>query len=217
MNTKNQRGMDLDALKSGINSRLEQPVMVMNRTVVCKVPRSRGLLIRLRRNLYMETALYLLCTPVMFFEAWRTEDSAYSIYLVTCGVIMCLLAPVFARLAGRITRHIHADQSVQEGLKELLDIMKTYQRRYLQFNLFMVPVCLIYSIALVIAFPGPDSADPKADELAMSVWQVWLLFIGAMGALLISTWFISKWWIHWLYGRFIRDLETEVRNVEESE
>ena len=216
MNTKNQGGMDLDALKSGINSRLEQPVTVMSRTVVCKVSRSRGLLLRLRRNLWLETALYLLCTPVMLFEAWRTEDSALAIYLVTCAVVMCLLAPVFAGLARRITRHIHADRSVQEGLKELLDIMKTYQRRYLQFNLIMVPVCLIYAIALVLAFPGEAPGD-DADAIPMAAWQIWLMFVGSLLLLMASTWFIAKWWIHWLYGRYIRELETEVRNVEETE
>jgi hypothetical protein len=208
--------MDLDALKSGINSRLEQPVTVMSRTVVCKVSRSRGLLLRLRRNLWMETALYLLCTPVMLFEAWRTEDSALAIYLVTCAVVMCLLVPVFAGLARRITRHIHADRSVQEGLKELLDIMKTYQRRYLQFNLIMVPVCLIYAIALVLAFPGEAPGDVE-DAIPMAAWQIWLMFVGALLLLMASTWFIAKWWIHWLYGRYIRDLETELRNVEETE
>ena len=216
MNFKNQGGMDLDALKSGINSRLEQPVTVMSRTVVCKVSRSRGLLLRLRRNLWMETALYLLCTPVMLFEAWRTEDSALAIYLVTCAVVMCLLAPVFAGLARRITRHIHADRSVHEGLKELLDIMKTYQRRYLQFNLIMVPVCLIYAIALVVAFPEEARGD-DADAISMAAWQIWLMFVGALLLLMASTWFIAKWWIHWLYGRYIRELETEVRNVEETE
>jgi hypothetical protein len=216
VNNKNLRGMDLDALKSGINNRLEQPVTVMSRTVVCKVPRSRGLLIRLRRNLWIETALYLLSIPAILFEAWRTKDSALSIYLVTCAVLMCLLAPVFARLAGRITRHIHADHSVQDGLNELLDIMKTYQRRYLQFNLMMVPVCLIYAIALVLAFPGEAPGD-DAGAIPMAAWQIWLMFVGSLLLLMASTWFIAKWWIHWLYGRYIRDLETEVRNVEETE
>lgn len=164
----------------------------------------------------METALYLLCTPVMLFEAWRTEDSALAIYLVTCAVVMCLLAPVFAGLARRITRHIHADRSVQEGLKELLDIMKTYQRRYMLFNLIMVPVCLIYAIALVLAFPGEAPGD-AADAIPMAAWQIWLMFAGSLLLLMASTWFIAKWWIHWLYGRYIRDLETEVRNVEETE
>lgn len=209
--------MDLDALKSGINNRLEQPVTVMSRTVVCKVPRSRGLLIRLRRNLWIETALYLLSIPAMLFEAWRTKDSALSIYLVTCAVLMCLLAPFFARLAGRITRHIYADHSVQEGLNELLDILKTYQRRYLQFNLLMVPVCMIYAIALVVAFPVTDMGDDQADTLLLAAWQIWLIAICLLGILMITTWYLSRWWIHWLYGRFIRDLEAELKGGDDPE
>lgn len=208
--------MDLDALKTRINDKLEQPVTVMSRTMVCKVPRSRGLLMKLRRNLWLEMAFYLLSVPIMLIEAWRTEERSLSIYLLTCAVVMCLLAPVFAGLARRITRHIHADRSVHEGLKELLDIMKTYQRRYMQFNLIMVPVCLIYAITLVLAFPGEAPGD-DADTIPMAVWQIWLMFVGALLLLMASTWFIAKWWIHWLYGRFIRDLETELRNVEETE
>lgn len=217
MNIKNQRGMDLDALKFGINNRLEQPVTVMSRTVVCKVPRSRGLLIRLRRNLWIETALYLLCTPFMLFEAWRSENFSMTIYNATFSVVMFLLVPVFARLAGRITRHIHADHSVQEGLNELLDILKTYQRRYLQFNLLMVPVCMIYAVALVIAFPGTDMGNDQADTLRLATWQIWLIFIGLLGILMLTTWYLSRWWIHWLYGRFIRDLEAELKSVDDPE
>ena len=217
MNIKNQRGMDLDALKTRINDKLEQPVTVMNRTVVCKVPRSRGLLLTLRRNLWLEMAFYLLSVPVMLFEAWRTEMRSLSIYLVTCAVIMTLLTPVFVRLARRINRHIRQDHSVHEGLKELLDIMKTYQRRYLQFNLIMVPVCLVYSMALVISFPGPELTDGPADPIQLSGWQVGMIFMAAMVILMATTWYIAKWWIHWLYGRFINDLERELSEVETTE
>ena len=208
--------MDLDALKTRINDKLEQPVTVMSRTVVCKVPRSRGLLMKLRRNLWLEMAFYLLSVPIMLIESWRTEERSLSIYLLTCSVVMTLLTPVFVRLARRITRHIHEDHSVHEGLKELLDIMKTYQRRYLQFNLIMVPVCLVYAIALVISFPGPELTDGPADPIQLSGWQIGMIFMGGLIILMASTWFIAKWWIHWLYGRFIRDLEKEVRNVEET-
>lgn len=209
--------MELDALKSGINSRLEQPVTIMNRTVVCKVTRSRGLLMKLRRNLWLETAFYLLTVPIMLMEAWTIDERSLSIYLVTCAVVMTLLVPVFVRLARRITRHIHEDHSVHEGLKELLDIMKTYQRRYLQFNLIMVPVCMVYAIALVIAFPGPEMIDGPNDRVQLSGWQIWLLFMGGLAILMASTWFIAKWWIHWLYGRFIQHLERELRDVEGTE
>lgn len=209
--------MDLDALKSGINSRLEQPVTVMSRTLVCKVPRSRGLLMKLRRNLWIETAFYLLSVPIMLIEAWRTEERSLSIYLITWAVIMTLLAPVFFGLARRITRHIHADVTVHETLKELLDIMKTYQRRYLQFNLIMVPVCLVYAIALVVAFPGLEMIDGPADPVQLSGWQIGLIFITSLIILMASTWFIAKWWIHWLYGRFISDLESVLNEVEITE
>jgi hypothetical protein len=206
--------MDLDALKSGLNSRLEQPVTSRTQMIVCKLPRSRGLLLKLRRNLWLETMFYLVATPIMLFEAWRTELQALSIYLVTCSVVMTMLAPVFAKLARRITRHIHADTSVQEGLRELLDIMKTYQRRYLQFNLIMVLFCFVYSIVLGIAFPGSDVADNHGDNLPPPVWVFLLIFIIILILLMLSTWYIAKWWIHLFYGRYIRDLEVELRDVE---
>jgi NADH:ubiquinone oxidoreductase subunit 6 (subunit J) len=157
---------------------------------------------------------YLVATPIMLFEAWRTELLALSIYLVTCSVVMTMLAPVFAKLARRTTRHIHADTSVQEGLRELLDIMKTYQRRYLQFNLIMVLFCFVYSIVLGIAFPGSDVADNHGDNLPPPVWVFLLIFIIILILLMLSTWYIAKWWIHLFYGRYIRDLEVELRDVE---
>jgi hypothetical protein len=217
VNYKNKGGMDLDALKAGINSRLEQPVTSKPKMVVCKLPRSRGLLMKLRRNLWLETSFYLIATPIMLFEAWRTELLALSIYLVTFSVVMTMLTPVFARLARRITRHIHSDTTVQEGLKELVDIMKTYQRRYLQFNLIMVPFFLIYSIVLGIAFPGSDVGDNTPDNPAPPVWVFLLIVIIGLSLLMVSTWYIAKWWIHWLYGRYIRDLEAELRDVEAEE
>ena len=209
--------MDLDALKTRINDKLEQPVTVMSRTAVCKVPRSQGLLMRLRRNLWLEMAFYVLSVPIMLIEAWRTEERSLSIYLVTCAVVMTLLTPVFVSLARRITRHVHADATVHESLKELLDIMKTYKRRYLQFNLIMVPMCLVYAIALVIAFPGPEMIDGPTDPIQLSGWQIGMIFTAALIILMISTWFIAKWWIHWLYGRFIFDLERELNEVETKE
>jgi hypothetical protein len=209
--------MDLDALKSGINSRLEHPVTSRTQMVVCKLPRSKGLLMKLRRNLWLETAFYLIATPIMLFEAWRTELLALSIYLVTFSVVMTMLAPVFARLASRITRHIHADTTVHDGLKELLDIMKTYQRRYLQFNLIMVPIFLVYSIVLMVVFPGSNSIDNSADTLPPPFWFILLIIILGLTLLMVSTWYIAKWWIHWLYGRYIRDLEAELNDMEAAE
>ena len=172
---------------------------------------------KLRRNLWLETAIYVIAIPIMLFEAWRAALPALSIYLVTCSVVMTMLAPVFAGLARRITRHIHADTTVHEGLKELLDIMKTYQRRYLQFNLIMVSFCLVYSIVLSIAFPGSDVDGNSADIPGTPVWMILLIFLSSLILLLVSTWYIAKWWIRWLYGRYIEDLENELRDVAASE
>jgi hypothetical protein len=209
--------MDLDALKSGLNRRLEQPVTRFSSQLVCKRPRSRGLMIKLRRNLWLETAIYVLSIPVMIFMAWRVGGLALYIYVLTCSVVMCFLVPIFIGLARRITRHLHADTTVHEGLKELLGIMKTYQKRYLQFNLIMAPVCLVYAIALTIAFPGMEMSEAQADPIQIDAWLIWLLILGAVAMFMLSIWYVSKWWIHWLYGRYIRDLEQELSEVESTE
>jgi hypothetical protein len=209
--------MDLDALKSGLNRRLEQPVTKLSGQMVCKRPRSRGLMIKLRRNLWLETVMYILSIPVMFFMAWRIEELAFYIYVLTCSLVMCFLVPIFAGLARRITRHLHADATVHEGLKELLDIMKTYQRRYLQFNVIMVPICLVYSIVLMVVFPGSNSIDNSADTLPPPFWFILLSIILGLTLLMVSAWYIAKWWIHWLYGRYIRDLEAELQDMEAAE
>ena len=206
-------GMDLEALKSGINSRMEQPVTSRSPLQIRRLPRSRGVLMKLRRNLWLETAMYVLSIPVMVFEAWRIGEMSLSIYLLTCSVIMCVLVPFFFKLARRITRHIQADTTVHEGLKELLDIMKTYKKRYLQFNLIMVPLCLVYAIVLVIAFPGSEAEDLSTDSNRLQGWQLWLVFLGAMSSLMVTTWLLAKWWIHLLYGQYIKNLEQELNEV----
>jgi hypothetical protein len=213
VNLKNNGGMELEALKSGINSRLEQPVTSRSPLVIRRLPRSKGVLMKLRRNLWLETAMYVLSIPVMVFEAWRIEEMSLSIYLLTCSVIMCVLVPFFFKLARRITSHIKADTTVHEGLKELLDIMKTYQKRYLQFNIIMVPLCLVYAIVLVIAFPGSDAEDLSTEANHLQAWKIWLMFLGSLSFLMVTTWLLAKWWIHWLYGQYIKNLEQELNEV----
>jgi putative effector of murein hydrolase LrgA (UPF0299 family) len=59
--------------------------------------------------------------------------------------------------------------------------------------------------------------DNTPDNPAPPVWVFLLIVIIGLSLLMVSTGYIAKWWIHWLYGRYIRDLEAELRDVEAEE
>jgi accessory gene regulator protein AgrB len=207
--------MDLDALKPGLNRRLEEEGPVHARSDFRTVTGHRSLLEKLRRNLGIELVLYLLCGIAFLLMAFVEEKKALSIYFGVFSVPMFLFVPVFHLLRQRISAHLHSAASIHASIFELLGVLKAYVRRYLQFNVIMVPVCVITVTFLIARFPHTEAA--RTEPLTGDASSRWLLFSLLLIIPTVIGYFISKAYVNWLYGNHIMELEKLLREFDDTQ
>ena len=210
--------MELESLKEQINRRLEDPVGDLPSDITSRSVRSRSLLLRLRRNLRIELALYLPCMGYFAWQMWDTTHTAFRIYDAT---LFCMALVVMWRIREvirRIDHHLQAGVSIRDHLAALIGILEANRRKYLILSVVILPFFVIYAVLLFHFFPihGQDMpaivADPAQQEPPFWVFLlVWVI----LTALLVGVMYlIARLYIWWMFGKHIRGLRESLRDLE---
>ncbi len=210
--------MELDSLKEQINRRLEDPVGEMPSDVTSRSVRSRSLLLRLRRNIRIELALYLPCLAFVAWQMWGTPHTALRIYDATLLCIALVIMWRMREVIRRIDLHLQAGVSIRDHLAALLGILEANRRKYLILIVVILPFFVIYAVLLFHFFPiqGQDMpaivADPGQQDPPFWVFLVvWVI----LTALLMGVMYlIARLYIWWMFGKHIQGLRESLRDLE---
>jgi hypothetical protein len=210
--------MELESLKGQINRRLEDPVGELPSEVTSRSVRSRSLLLRLRRNLRIELALYLPCLGYVAWQMWRSTHTAVRIYDAT---FLCMVLVIMWRIREvirRIGHHLQAGISIRDHLAALLGILEDNRRKYMILSVFILPFFVIYAVLLFHFFPihGRDMpaivADPGQQDPPFWVFLVVWVILTAL--LMGAMYLISRLYIWWMFGKHIHGLRESLRDLE---
>jgi hypothetical protein len=204
--------MDLDALKIGLNRKLEEAPEGSGIPVMQSSQKSGTLLHKLRRNIRIEMIIYLVSAIGLMIMAFTEKGKVLRIYSGTFSIPLLLMVPVFLALDKTITRHLRNSSPISSSTTELLDILKTYSMRYVQFSTLMSTVCLLTMVFLLKTYP-PEGDSVNTPLFSSSTSR--LLFFLTLFLFTTSCYFISKVYVKWLYGDHIRELEQLLREFQD--
>jgi hypothetical protein len=181
-------------------------------------PRSHSLLMRLRRNLWVELGLYAAALCLCGVMGMQIPSTAARIYDVTVGI--CLVAIIFKlyQVIRRIDAHLQSDTSVREHLASLLDILQAYSRKYLYLSVGFVPLFVLYAVLLEFLFPTSAAGRGGASSGTADA-PVWVFVTVAVVLTLLLTglcYLLSRAYIWWMFGKYIRRLRETLQHFDKA-
>ena len=204
--------MELDELKTGIKSRLEDGMRPATVPTLTRIPRSHSPLVRIRRNIRIELALYLLCAIGYVILSIQSPDLAFKVYSMSVVIVCLPLFWVLYAFHRRISVILQSADTVRDSISELLSALKRYRRIYLYLSTLLVPFFVLYMILLdylIGGVDGPSDPDMYSNRL------FWGVMIAVTALSTLAVYFLNRLYIHWMYGRHIRELETTLADFDD--
>lgn len=211
--------MELDEFKAFYQSRFEQVSDKSGADLEGILRRrSSSAVERILRNLLWEVGAALVIVLVLAFvmATWSSNIFRW----VGVGLVILSLVQVVAfswqyqHLKAQLNR---ATGSVHHYLQDIVAIVSRFVEIYYRYCMRLIPVAMVLG-GLLGGYVGvtDDRTDPALAALPEHPSIVFLLgsLVFAVASL-IGTYFILKWYIQRLYGRYLDELNACLRDLKE--
>lgn len=201
--------MNLDELKIQLNEEASNDARSTQHlsNILRRNPSSvvNGILKSLRMEIAFSVFFMLACIYVAFTNAYWSLRMYFGIFIFAGAAFTIILSYLFIRTKK-------ADSSflpVKQNLNTIVNIIETYCKYYFRFSIALMPICIF--LALVLGFSDEGRSYGKFDMKSTIAFAIFIL------ALCTGVYYFNKWWLHKLYGRYVQQLKTYLKELEESE
>ncbi|HRP57365.1 hypothetical protein [Agriterribacter sp.] len=207
--------MELETLKEVWKEAAnKKEIIVSGREEVSEVPdvRSRGLVSRMRRNLFYELIIVLGAVAaiaafyfISFGGALKEVSWAY--------ILLAVSFVVYYYKKNKLLKDMECTACrVKSNLRLQLLTLEKYVRLYLIAGTAMAPVVMLFFYILfyykhIVLFPAVHARDGE-----MGFTLLYLLFTSTFT---IIFYFLNRWYVNRLYGRHIQKLKSLLQEMEE--
>ncbi len=214
--------MELDELKASLNKHLEQPAAPLEAWELERAMqgKTKSVLAKLKRSVWIEIITSILFLALFMYEAFFSDWRVMRIYFGTFSVLFLIFLPILVVLLKRITALQGNALPVKSSLQKLTAILREYVKRYFQFTMALIPICIVYAGSLSY-LDTSNYQNPQMEAMVSNIFtsstQV-LVFLGVYLIVLAGgIYLFTKWYLNRLYGRYIHDLEKHIAELESAD
>ena len=209
--------MNLDELKISLNNKLEgfeNSELVLDTVFLKNSSTTNSILKKITKSLFIEIVLGLFCvvlfSSISFFSGYVGIKIYFGVFSVLIAFITLLLYYLFKRTKELAV----ATLPVISNLKALHKLLNEFVKRYIQFTMLLVPICLVFSSYL-------GYLDVKNSVESYSLFPAYVgskkqlvLLVIIITVFTISVYFFTKWYLKKLYGNHLVDLKKMIEQLE---
>ncbi len=201
--------MELDELKTLINHKLatDHASRTADDIAAMLTRRTASVIDKLKRSLWIEIACCILVILVFGYVGITGRYQSFRIYFSVFAVLSLIFLGIVIHLLKRIKELSATTLPVKSNLQTIEIIISEFSRRYFQFTMALIPVCLVFSF-----FLGYSDREqiPEMDKFIhpndLSIWKILAIVIVYFGALSAGVYYFTKWYLRKLYGRYLEQL-----------
>jgi len=210
--------MELDDLKGLINQKLTEGSFdrTENNFADLLKGKASSVLQKIKKSLWFEIICCILVVPLFIGIALFSSYSSLKIYFGLFGVIFIPFTYIFFYLLKKIKEFEQSVLPIKENLYQLIKMLEDFTRRYFQFNMALLPICLLFAMYLGYNEKEPVPVlDNLIDKLKITKGIYIGFIIGYIIAMVAGLVFITKWYIRKLYGKYIDQLKHLLAELKE--
>ncbi|MEN9686095.1 MAG: hypothetical protein RLZZ28_1881 [Bacteroidota bacterium] len=201
--------MELDELKSQLKEKLATDHTGRSDADIAFLLRAKtnSVIGKLKKSLRKEIFLGVLVLLPLGYIGIASEYRSLRIYFSVTAVLCAAFLGLLIYLIKRINRLSVDILPVSRNLTEIVRIIEEFIRRYFQFTMALVPVCLIF--AFFLGYHEPKHIDGLDHFVQLQLdarWKLWLVVIYLIG-FTVLVYYFTKWYLRKLYGNYLAELK----------
>ncbi len=170
---------------------------------------------KIKKSLWFEIVIGFLLNFGFVFAAFDASMRSMRIYFGVFSVLMYLFLFFLIYLLLRTNKIKTTDQSIKKNLESYIQLIEEFVKRYLQFTMALIPICLVFagylgysdghSDATMNAYSSGFNFGSKLNGTQFTVFIISFLVFISLGA--YGMFHFTKWYLKKLYGNYLSELK----------
>ncbi len=211
--------MELDELKLLLNQKIDDSRGLktpLDIAILLK-KKTQSIIHKLKKSLWIEIifslVIFLLFGYIGLFSKYTSLQIYFSVFTILCVVFMLVLL----YLLQKINKLSNTNMPIKQNLISIHSIIKEFTKRYLQFTLSLIPICLLFSgyLGYQDAKNGVviDELDTISNKLT-SPTKLIVFLVAYLLALSVGVYYFTKWYLKKLYGKYLIQLQDCINELD---
>lgn len=210
--------MELDELKIQLKQKLDEsrgqksPADI----AILLTRKTQSILHKLKKSLWFEIAFCILAIIGFAYIGITSKHHSFNIYFSVFGFLFLAFLILLFYLLKKITQLANANMPVKENLVSIHATLKEFTKRYFQFSMSLIPICIFFSGYL--GYQDGKNGDSfeefdKLNSLFSNTKQIIVFIFVYMLVLAIGIYYFTKWYLKKLYGKYLDELQACIHEL----
>lgn len=209
--------MDLDQFKNELKTKLATEHINRSDADFEQILKSKtsSFIDKIKKSLWFEIIIGFLLNFGFVFAAFDAGMRSMRIYFGVFSILMYLFLFFLIYLLLRTNKIKTTDQTIKKNLESYIQLIEEFVKRYLQFTMALIPICLVFagylgysdghSDATTGAYNNGYSFGSKLNGTQFTLILLSFLSIICLGA--YGMYHFTKWYLKKLYGNYLSELK----------
>ena len=211
--------MDLDQFKQQLNEKLSTDHQGRSGEDIAQMlsKKTFSVIEKLKKSIQYEILFGFLGMMLFTILAFSTKYHSVRTYFGVSAVFIFVFLFLLIYLLKKTTELNKVHQPVISNLNNYVILIEEYMKRYFQFTMAMVPICLFFAGWLGYHEKTPV---PELDQLIgrshLGMTVVMVISVIYLISFSVGMYYFTKWYLHKIYGRYVLELKKCIKDLQEN-
>ncbi len=206
--------MDLDELKIQLNKRLEGDQsfeMVVSNVSSLNNIETNSVVSKIKKSLVTEIIFSIIFIAVFGYVSLFSKNSSIKVYFSFFLLVILIFTGFLFYLLKRTNSLTFSTDSIKDNLKKLHSLLSEFVKRYFQFTMLLIPICLLFS-----GYLGYMDSQHNINMLSTSInlKKYVILLVLIIVIFSVGMYFFTKWYLRKLYGNHLTEMKEMIEQLE---
>jgi hypothetical protein len=211
--------MDLDQFKHQLNEKLSTDHQGRSGEDITQMlsKKTFSVIEKLKKSILYEILFGFLGTLLFAVLAFSTKYYSVRTYFGVAAVFIFVFLFLLIYLLKKTSELNKVSQPVISNLNNYVVLIEEYMKRYFQFTMAMVPICLFFAGWLGYHEKTPI---PELDQLIvkghLGIKLILAISFVYLIAFSVGMYYFTKWYLHKIYGKYVLELKDCIKDLQEN-
>jgi hypothetical protein len=212
--------MELDEFKDTLNQQLATDHLYRSEADIAALLRKKAhsIIVKIKKSLWFEIFSCIVIMLLFGYLGLSCKYSSMNIYFSAFTLVFVPFTIILFYLLKKINRLNTNSLSVKNNLQSIVSILEEFMKRYFQFTMVLIPICLVFAFFLGYTKKQPiEPIDQIILKYKPSYSFITIFTFVYMTSLTVGIYYFTKWYLKKLYGNYVNELKIYINELKETE
>lgn len=209
--------MDLDQFKQQLNAKLSTDHQGRSGEDIAQMlsKKTFSVIEKLKKSIQYEILFGFLGMLLFAVLAFSTKYQSVRTYFGVAAVFIFVFLFLLIYLLKKTSELNKVHQPVISNLNNYVILIEEYMKRYFQFTMAMVPICLFFAgwLGYHEKTPVPE-LDNLIGKSHLGMTLVLTISVIYLISFSVGMYYFTKWYLHKIYGKYVLELKECIKDLE---